>query len=186
MGIVEGRAALHQLQEKTRRSVSSAGYVAQTRELYRAARARLVGQFGGICTARIDDRMEKAWERIARASEVEVSLSHGDFQAGNLLMADGDARDRLFIVDWEDVGERAAVYDAMTFNLCTRTARDLRGRVEHFLKDPRRQPFPVEGDPKLALALWFVEDWIWLFGSSSRQGITSMPLGLCRRFENLS
>ena len=40
---------------------------------------------------------------------LEVGLSHGDLQAGNIWVENGT--DKIYIIDWESVGERSVNYD---------------------------------------------------------------------------
>jgi len=49
---------------------------------------------------------------------VEVAVSHGDLQPGNVLVES----DRVWLIDWERVGERVPWYDAWTLALDSRRA----------------------------------------------------------------
>lgn len=50
---------------------------------------------------------------------VPVVTSHGDLQSGNIWVEDSG---KVWVYDWETVGERSVWYDACTLLLCTRRA----------------------------------------------------------------
>jgi hypothetical protein len=69
---------------------------------------------------------------------VEISQSHGDLQAGNVLV---EGR-RIWLIDWERVDERIAAYDLFTWLLNSRHKyQGLMQRIQHVLGDldPPRQ-----------------------------------------------
>jgi len=98
----------------------------------------------------------EAWlaqlERWAlEVSSVDLLLSHGDLQAGNLwLDADGS---RVLILDWESCAPRARGYDAQVQDLSTRSPVGLSQRIAGSL--------PTEDEARARLAVFLLEDWKW-------------------------
>jgi hypothetical protein len=128
-------------------------------------------------------RVPDAWmtqlQRWAsEAATVELLLSHGDLQAGNLWL-DADAS-RVLILDWESCALRARGYDAWVQRLGTRSAVGLSQRIALAAADP--------GVQRAKLALFLLEDWQWFLtealdvpGSISPGSLVTMhrELGQC-------
>ena len=107
---------------------------------------------------------------------MDVSLTHGDFQPGNVLIPTGNDG-RIWIIDWEDASVRARCYDAMTWMLCSRFPIDLAGRIRRF-SGVDDSIWGEEMPRELAIALWTVEELIWHLETTTRPGIERLSTGL--------
>ena len=160
-------------------------YIRNAQELYHQYSKHLLLRFPGITLKNVDKRMARAFDILSSEKTIDTGWTHGDFQPGNILVSPDRSND-IFIADWEDVGQRAIVYDAMTYNLESRTCTGVYQRLEQFIANPSHFPLQVGCTPHIAAALWEIEEWLWLLESSSRDGIVQIPLGLCRRFKELA
>lgn len=70
---------------------------------------------------------------------VPTVLTHGDFQPANILVPVGPAEEGVYLIDWEYVGRRCIWYDALVFELKSRSPRGLSVRVTEWLQDTERQ-----------------------------------------------
>lgn len=117
----------------------------------------------------------KAW--ALEDSSVELLLSHGDLQGGNLwLEAD---RSRVLILDWESCALRARDYDGWVQRLGTRSPLGLSHRIAQAVDDP--------AVPRSRLALFLLEDWQWFLtealdvpGSVSPGGLATLHAELAQ------
>ena len=160
-------------------------YIDIKRQEFVQAKNNLSRMFRGIVFDNVDNVFEKSARILKRTEYIDVSLTHGDFQPGNLLIPD-EKRDDIWLIDWEDAGIRASVYDKMTYLLKSRSPYGLKKRVRDFLRNPEHYETRPEASPGIAVALWAIEEWIWLMNASSRQGISSLPAGLCQHFREIS
>ncbi|MCB9727452.1 MAG: phosphotransferase [Deltaproteobacteria bacterium] len=71
----------------------------------------------------------------ALASSLEVALSHGDLQPGNIFVTAGPGE--VLLIDWEHAGTRLRAYDALVLGLGSRSARGLARRVTEFVSGRR-------------------------------------------------
>lgn len=63
-----------------------------------------------IDTTAVRELEELLYNTLSASDElIEVGLSHGDLQAGNIWVENGT--DKIYIIDWESVGERSVNYD---------------------------------------------------------------------------
>jgi hypothetical protein len=174
---------LHQCQTIT---VTGEAYQAMKRLQLDTAYHKIRQKFPGLRFELIEQVWQRAAKVIQRSREIPMSLTHGDFQPGNLIVpADAD-NSGLWLIDWEDADVRASIYDVMTWTLQSRAPKGLASRVEAFLYDKTELPFELTCSRDLAVALWAVEEWIWLLESSAREGITQIPAGLCMHFQACS
>lgn len=178
-------SAVESLNEIERHTVSSADYLAVMREEYGALKARVHARFPGLELSRVDEMFASAAQVIARARAVEVGMTHGDFQPGNVLVPRG-SEGAVRLIDWEDVRERASIYDVLTWRLQSRRPSGLCARVRSFLVSGDISPFRLPCSVELAVALWAVEEWRWLLESNSREGIARVPQGLILQFAELN
>lgn len=166
-------------------TLSGADYLAVMSEEYDVLKGRVHARFPGLDLSLVDEMFARASEVIGHAREVEVGTTHGDFQPGNVLVPHGE-RGAVRLIDWEDVGERASVYDALTWRLQSRRPSGLSERVRFFLERGDIAPFRLPCAVELAVALWAVEEWRWLLESNSREGIERVPQGLVLQFAELN
>ena len=165
--------------------ISAHDYIKLSQNLYNHYSKQLLSKFPGISLKNVDKRLSKAFDTISSEKKIDRGWTHGDFQPGNILVSTNQRND-IFIADWEDVGARACIYDAMTYNLESRTRPGVYQRLEQFVSHPSQFPLHINYEPHIAAAIWEIEEWIWLMESSSRDGIVQIPLGLCRRFREIA
>lgn len=179
--------AIGWLNRKDSRELSGAVYIAARREAYEGLRARVYARFAGLDLSLVDEMFSRAEAVIRRAMRVEVGMTHGDFQPGNVLVSNSSASGHeIWLIDWEDAGERATVYDVMTWHLQSRRPAGLSERGRSFLSRSDVGPFSLSCSAELAVAMWAVEEWLWLLEASSREGISRVPQGLGLQFRELS
>jgi len=173
---------LHQIDNA---SLPSADYLSHKRAQFEAAKTLLRQKFGGLCLRRLDTLYDCAEKILLPTQIIQTALTHGDFQPGNIL-ARNDNPGPIFI-DFEDAAPRACAYDYLTWQLRARTPRGLVQRIQNFTAIPPYFPqnLALPQSPKILLALWFIEEWIWLCQSSTRDGIQELPLGLQIQFKEL-
>ncbi len=109
-------------------------------------------------------------------STVELLLSHGDLQAGNLWL-DADAS-RVIILDWESCAPRVRGYDAWVQELGTRSPVGLSQRIALALRAPDVQ--------RAKLALFLLEDWRWFLTEALDVPGSACPGGLETLHEELT
>lgn len=177
---------LNELHSCQASAITSEAYLALKRSQLEAAYTQFASKFPGVRFNLIEQAWIYASEIIRQTSEIQISLTHGDFQPGNLLVAADLSNSGLWLIDWEDAGIRASVYDAMTWTLQSRAPNGLRKRLDAFIQSDIDMPLTLNCAKKTAAALWIVEEWIWLLESSAREGITQMPAGLCTHFKECS
>ena len=178
-------AALDELHTLAHQSIAVDEYIDIKRAEFADAKSRIMNKFHGICLDNVDAVFDKSVSVIRRVKQVDISLTHGDFQPGNILIPD-ENRDDVWLIDWEDLGVRASIYDMMTCLLQSRSPFGLKKRVRSFLRFPERCTVPLKIMPGIAVALWAIEEWIWLLQVSSRDGIDYLPAGLCQHFKEIS
>ena len=166
-------------------SMSGSDYIKRAQSLYNHYSKQLLSRFPGVLLDNVNKRLSFAFDTISSEKEIDIGWTHGDFQPGNILVSRNQRND-IFITDWEDVGKRSIVYDAMTYNLESRSRPGVYQRLEQFKSNPSRFPLHVRCAPHIAAALWEIEEWIWLMESSSREGIVQIPMGLCQRFREIA
>ena len=111
-----------------------------------------------------------AIERLAalEGSSIELALSHGDFQPGNILL-EGN---HLWVTDWEYNARRQRHYDILVYGLRSRFARGLANRIGRLIADHRvfheppwwACPHLSEMPPerlRLVLLVFLLEDLLW-------------------------
>lgn len=167
-----------------RRQMSGADYMAERQDRYEKLKARMHDRFAGLDLSLVDEVFSRASSVIMRAMRVDVGMTHGDLQPGNVLVPNGSERG-VCLIDWEDVGERASVYDVMTWRLESRRPNGLSERMRVFAASGDVAPFSLPCSADLALALWAVEEWLWLLEANSREGIEHVPQGLVMQFREL-
>src|SRR6185295_16070966 len=64
-------------------------------------------------------------ESLPKSSTIITAQTHGDFQAGNVLV-EGTG---VWLIDWEYTGRRQSGYDALTFALVARFPAGLAERI---------------------------------------------------------
>lgn len=177
------REALSQLHAIGARRIPPTEFLRIKRAEFNAAAQNLTARFGGVDLTPVRALWKKAEDIILGMDAVCVAASHGDFQPGNILVPyDAGLPAQIALIDWEDQAKRAAVYDEITFMMHSRSPKGLSARIGAFLRAPQ---YFGDMTQTQAVALWFVEEWIWLCTSSARPGISSVPHGLETHFREL-
>ena len=174
---------LTQLHDCQQSVVTGRTYLAQKRTQLEAAYRDFSQIFPGIQFNLIEQIWQRAANILKDVDKVQMSMTHGDFQPGNLLIATEENNEGCWLIDWEDANLRASVYDEMTWHLNSRSPRGLHKRVIQFLESPQNVSWSLGEPAHVSVALWAIEEGIWLLESSSRQGITQLPEGLCQQFK---
>ena len=66
---------------------------------------------------------------------VDTAQSHGDFQPANILIPTVSDQRNVYLIDWEYTDKRCRWYDAMVFELNSRSPIGLAGRVHQWLSN---------------------------------------------------
>lgn len=105
-------------------------------------------------------------QRRCGSAPLGVALTHGDFQNGNILVAEHDLR----IIDWETATERSQLYDLATLSADIRLAPDRfeawRRAVALWLERPAQIPkllVPIDGRSSLLghAIVWWLEETVF-------------------------
>lgn len=124
-----------------------------------------------------------------RGGSVALALTHGDFQAGNVLVSGRTA----WLIDWEYSGIRQALYDPLVFTLGSRFPRGLAARVRalradgsSFWTEFAAWPGAPDADRRIAvMALFTLEEALTFFEESDNPHFTRLPLGPAQFVEEL-
>lgn len=181
--------ALGELHAIEAREITPSQYLALKDAQFEDALKNIRSRFPGLNFDNLNACIAIARKTIQKANAIRISMTHGDLQPGNVLVESLKKKEtpRFFLIDWEDAAVRASIYDEMTFVFQTRSPSGLQKRlfeVNLFPAHPLLRH--ANGDFKIAKALWFYEEWIWLLQSSARDGITAIPQGLQIHFKLLS
>ena len=118
-------------------------------------------------------RMREMSERCALACQIEFVLvcdTHGDFQPGNILVANND----VWLIDWEYSARRSFFFDAIVLECDTRKIYDLAGRLERFYTKIRTEEGvlswtgeDLSSDNEVYVILFLLEELILLLREAS-------------------
>ncbi len=106
-------------------------------------------------------RMEPHWMKSERT--MRTSLSHGDFQSGNILVE----QDRFWLIDWEYSSRRQFGYDLLVIALRSRSSKGLASRLMNFVEkglDPEFQGkfstdvFVTKAEREWSVSLFLLEE----------------------------
>jgi hypothetical protein len=75
---------------------------------------------------------------------VDIVQSHGDFQPANILMPTVSDQRLVYLIDWEYTGKRCRWYDAMVFELHSRSPKGLASRITRWLSDEKIAHHSIE------------------------------------------
>lgn len=75
---------------------------------------------------------------------IEIVQSHGDFQPANILIPTSSDQRPVYVIDWEYTEKRCRWYDAMVFELQSRSPIGLANRVSKWLSDEDFACFSIE------------------------------------------
>ena len=114
--------------------------------------------------------------------EVDVVLSHGDFQPGNVMVAKRDST-KVVIIDWENVARRFSWYDRMVLGFASRYGGDLAGKMQGFVDgqagSPHLNTFPSDRQPRAGLVTLFcLEELRWHVDRAAEGRFVALPPAL--------
>lgn len=122
----EALTALEGFQETTAAQADRAPYVAGRVAEITARATELEARFGAT-------EPLVQWAELLAAhtagEHVDLSLSHGDLQPGNILVE--RPSDRVMLIDWEMADTRSRAYDRTVLKTAMRSPAGLAGRVGH-------------------------------------------------------
>jgi len=118
-GVRQAIGDLGAIARDTRRFLPSGEYVdsLRTELLAGLAAAKSRKRIGTSVLEGIVRKLAEPFEQSGLS--VPLVTSHGDLQSGNIWVEDSG---KVWVYDWETVGERSVWYDACTLLLCTRRA----------------------------------------------------------------
>lgn len=128
----------------TRKIAAVEGWVETSLESCQLAAQKAGFESTGLVRDALDLAVQLGERIVSSASilggEVQVGLSHGDLQPGNVLVDE----DKNWLIDWERVDKRVLGYDGLTLALNSR--RNLSGlleRAEDLVRGAREDPIGV-------------------------------------------
>ena len=142
----------------SKRSVDASIYIANVLAQARHDLADICERFGESW-AGLGSVLD-ALAELGAARTLELSQSHGDFQAGNIMVGRTDGR--VTLIDWEHSAERSHTYDLLVFGLKSRASWGLAGRVKSAL---RKGVLGLRLDGR-SMALFLLEDLAWFLHES--------------------
>ncbi len=71
----------------------------------------------------------------SQEQDLEIVQSHGDFQPANILIPSCSDQGSFYLIDWEYTEKRCRWYDAMVFELRSRSPKGLAHRISHWLSN---------------------------------------------------
>jgi predicted Ser/Thr protein kinase len=81
-------------------------------------------------------------------NELETSITHGDFQEGNIRI---NSNNELFVLDWESADNRFYLYDAFVMLSAVRTGIELEKAFELFFKKANKYQIKIDRYSKTTL-----------------------------------
>jgi hypothetical protein len=120
----------------------------------------------------------------AKLPEVPVAPTHGDLQAGNVLVR-RDGSD-FSIIDWEHWGKRFSHYDRFVYGLGARAGHIIVERTRRFLRGGADElalaPFPKDLRwRRAAVAAFLLEDLLWFTDENLRGPFSKPSSGWAKR-----
>jgi len=88
--------------------------------------------------------VEKLCFTVQRHNEptVEISITHGDFQEGNVRI---NSKNELFVLDWESADERFILYDSFVLLSGIRSGKSLKESFEAFFNNVGEYNVVIDG-----------------------------------------
>ena len=120
------RAALERLTARTAQPVAVTDYLGsllQQLEIGIAAAPLFAARRASL--GRTVEALASVVERLPGPASITIAETHGDFQPGNVLVAD----DAIWLIDWEYTARRQAGFDLLTYGLAARFPAGLATRV---------------------------------------------------------
>ena len=126
-GLADAMRGIRALAADTRSEIAASDYakalLADIEPKLRRAAAEKQIQYGESLL----EAAKSAAEILSLGGTVELCLSHGDFQSGNIWV---DRSGKTYIYDWETVGRRSVWYDSAVLNYSLRRAYGWKSLLE--------------------------------------------------------
>ena len=147
------------------------------------------------CYQNLDlDYIKETKSRLVKISDsvlkknctVQVSQTHGDLQAANLLVPTNDVTRDVYIIDWEYAGMRCCHYDWFVYGLRSRAPNGLASRVEFLLKCDSHKRSKIDwydfskesfSRVKVLVVLFLIEDFLFRLDDTSLPNLSEIPVG---------
>ena len=125
---------------------------------------------------------------------VQISQTHGDLQAANLLVPTYESTRDVYIIDWEYAGKRCCHYDWFVYGLRSRAPNGLASRIEFLLKcdsltrskidwyDFSKESF---SRVKVLVVLFLIEDFLFRLDDTSLPNLSEIPIGFLSFIEEV-
>jgi hypothetical protein len=150
---------LNQWLESTQRKAASAEYVAALLSRCSEDLAQVAKRFGSDWTD-MSATLALVAELAAKAGDITLAQSHGDFQAGNILVSNADGA--VTLIDWEHSAVRSRDYDLFVYDLQSRASVGLAQRLRAGLN----KGLPHTEVSRERLSLFLLEDLSWFLHES--------------------
>lgn len=139
--ITQANQAMLQLYASTIKSVDVADYVEQLRFKVLQQNELMSSAITTLHKKELNDFLEALCflalsPSSVASSKIPIALSHGDYQAANILLDD----DRVWLIDWEYSDLRSLYFDSFCLVLNTRFSVGLASRVDELILDMQRGP----------------------------------------------
>lgn len=181
-------ASLDTWSDAHRQEVEAPSYVRDLRDRISPLVDDLHGRFGGDVLARANRAVDWLTERAGGLESLVLAPSHGDLQAGNILV-EKRSRD-VHIIDWEHSGIRSRDYDRVVYWLGVRARRGLAARAQRLMQSPplgwRLGHLPEERRQRSAVVtIVLLEDLLWCLTEVSTGPFRRLPPGAEQLLEEL-
>ena len=125
---------------------------------------------------------------------IETVQTHGDFQPANILIPTDSDQSSVYLIDWEYTAKRCRWYDALVFELHSRSPKGFADRVSQWLLDKHRAFQLIEWCgldqteflPKFVVASFLLEDLLLRLGDATIPGLLQPNKGFLVFVDELS
>jgi len=123
---------LKSLYENSKSEVSLDCYLNELQNKFASLLSKLSPIYSNFDKKNIHETFSQLISKIENKHAQKISLvqSHGDLQASNILLGDGN---EVYLIDWEYSDQRSIFYDNYVFFLNTRSPKNLSRRIQRFL-----------------------------------------------------
>lgn len=125
---------------------------------------------------------------------LKLALSHGDFQPANILVPKFEKGSSVYLIDWEFSYIRCVWYDALVFDLNSRSPIDLSIRVKNWLTNSDKQARSLgwcgvnisDQSPRFFIITFLIEDLLMRLNDTKVPCLLKEDLGFLTYIEELS
>ena len=125
---------------------------------------------------------------------VDTVQSHGDFQPANILIPTVSDQRSVYLIDWEYTDKRCRWYDAMVFELHSRSPIGLASRIHQWLSDENRAYQSIEwcgldqteSFSRYVIVTFLLEDLLFRLADTTIPGLRQPDKGFLTFIDQLS